>query len=65
MNSEEVKVGKAYVIDTAPLIASPRTTGRTFVGVVHHVNDNQAYVIPQGFGSALYINFSWFIKESK
>ena len=62
MKIEDIKAGKAYLIDTAPLIASPCTTGRTFVGKVHHVGTSQVYVEPE-HGSMFYVFPHWFVKE--
>lgn len=63
MNIEDIKVGNRYVIDTAPLIASPQSTGSTFIGTAHHSNGRQMYVHPDNLGnSPLYINPSWFIR---
>lgn len=62
MKIEDIKAGKHYLIDTAPLIASPCSTGRQFVGKVHHVNNGQAYIEHQ-HGSMLYVYPCWFVKE--
>lgn len=62
MNIEDIKPGKRYEIDTAPLIASFQSTGRTFIGEVHHINNGQVYVAPPN-SSMLYIRPHWFVKE--
>ncbi len=64
MKIEDIKVGHFYLIDSAPLIASPQATGSCFEGEVLHINLDRAYVAPQN-GSPLYISPHWFLKENK
>lgn len=64
MKIEDIKPGKKYVINTAPLIASFQPTDSTFIGEVHHVNGDKAYVDPPN-GSMLYISAHWFVKEAE
>lgn len=65
MKIDDIKRNLRYEIDKAPLVASPEASGRTFTGVVHHVNGDRAYVIPDTNNSALYISAHWFIREVK
>lgn len=64
MKIEDIKPGKKYAINSAPLYASPEPSKNTFIGEVHHINGDKAYVDPPN-GSMLYISTHWFVKEAE
>jgi hypothetical protein len=66
MDASEVKVGKNYKINFAPLIASRERSSNSFVGEVLHKLDNAAWVSPKPPCSPvpLYISYHWFEEEA-
>lgn len=69
MKPEDITPGKRYVIDTAPLVASPEGGKGSFIGEVSTAHakpsDGRFYVFPETHGSPLYISAHWFIREAR